>query len=90
MREVDQSQHTEDEGVADGHQGIDRAPGQSVDGELPEAFSQVIDVETDVAGEAGVLADALVDHLRGGLLAIVFNENAPEPSGLGRVSRTAY
>ena len=81
MREVDQPQHPEHQGVADRHEGVDRAPGQSVDGELPEAVSQVVDVETDVPGETGVLADALVDHPWGGLLVNFLNENAPEPLG---------
>ena len=61
--EVDQPQHTEHQGVADRYQCVNRAPGEPVDGQLPEAFTQVIDVETDIACEVDGLAEDVVDHL---------------------------
>ena len=84
VREVDQPQHTEHQGVADGDQGVDRPPGQSVDGELPEPVSQVLDVEADVPGEAGVLADTLVDHL---LSILTRTRPGPTKSGAPDASR---
>ena len=76
MGEVDQSQHPEYQGVADRHQGVDGAPGQSVDRQLPEAVEQRPDVEVDVGGlgfdfealercDASLVADTVHTRING-------------------------
>ena len=47
MGEVDQAENAVDQGVADRDQGVDRAVGQPVDGQLPEEIAQRLDIEID-------------------------------------------
>jgi hypothetical protein len=47
VREVDQAKNAVDQGVTDGHQRVDRAVGEAVDGQLPKIRAQRVDVEID-------------------------------------------
>jgi hypothetical protein len=75
--EVDEAQHAVHQRVPEGHEGVDGADGQAVDGLGPEVVDEAAQVEVDLGlpaiAQGGVLTDAppscavagVVEDLRG-------------------------